>query len=164
VWLRQLLAVAILPFSVTVLIPLWIARNNDVAFSLTASPLGLAAQLFGVLIGGTGLFFFLSSLHEFATRGRGTLAPWDAPRQLVVHGPYRYVRNPMITGVVFILFGEALLLRSPAHFLWALIFLGINAVSIPLIEEPQLRRRFGRDYVDYCRQVPRIFPRRSRHE
>ncbi|MFI5182692.1 MAG: methyltransferase family protein, partial [Thermoanaerobaculia bacterium] len=59
-----------------------------------------------------GLVLFVSSLHHFATRGRGTLAPWDPPRNLVVTGPYRFVRNPMISGIIFILFSEASLLQS----------------------------------------------------
>jgi protein-S-isoprenylcysteine O-methyltransferase Ste14 len=164
VWLRHLLAIAILPVSVTVLVPLWIARTNQIELTRAATPGAWAALIVGILVSGIGLFFFAYSLHEFATRGRGTLAPWDAPRRLVVRGPYRYVRNPMITGVLFILFGEALLLRSPPHLVWALIFLGMNAIYIPLIEEPQLRRRFGQDYIDYCRKVPRILPRRSRYE
>ena len=65
----------------------------------------------------------------------------------------------MISGVLFILFGEALLLLSRPHFVWALIFLGMNILVIPLFEEPDLRRRFGDAYVEYCRHVPRLFPR-----
>lgn len=104
-------------------------------------------------------FLFSSSLRGFAAEGRGTLAPWDPPRHLVVHGPYRFVRNPMISGVLFVLAGEAMLLRSGPHAVWALVFLGINLVYIPLVEEPSLRLRFGEPYREYCEQVPRIFPR-----
>ena len=91
--------------------------------------------------------------------GKGTLAPWDPPRRLVVRGPYAYVRNPMISGVVFVLFGEALLLLSRPHLEWALLFLLINAVYIPLLEEPLLRERFGDEYREYSRHVPRLMPR-----
>jgi protein-S-isoprenylcysteine O-methyltransferase Ste14 len=65
----------------------------------------------------------------------------------------------MISGVLFILFGEALLLLSQPHLTWALIFLGMNVLVIPLVEEPGLRRRFGDSYVEYCRNVPRLIPR-----
>jgi protein-S-isoprenylcysteine O-methyltransferase Ste14 len=65
----------------------------------------------------------------------------------------------MISGVVLVLFGEALLLLSRPHLLWALTFLGINAVYIPLLEEPLLEQRFGADYREYCRNVPRLLPR-----
>jgi protein-S-isoprenylcysteine O-methyltransferase Ste14 len=128
--------------------------------------LGLAAdvrmmllQLLGIGVLGIGLVLFASSLRRFATEGEGTLAPWDPPRRLVLRGPYRYVRNPMISGVILILFAEALLLLSRAHFMWALTFLAINAIYIPLFEEPQLAGRFGEEYDEYRRHVPRFFPR-----
>lgn len=98
-------------------------------------------------------------LAVFARDGEGTLAPWDPPRRLVVRGPYRHVRNPMISGVSIILFGEALLVASRPHLIWALMFLTINALYSPLFEEPQLRRRFGTAYDEYCRHVPRLIPR-----
>jgi len=69
------------------------------------------------------------------------------------------VRNPMISGVLFVLFGEALLLLSGPHLLWAFFFLGANFLLIPLAEEPGLKRRFGDSYVEYCRHVPRLIPR-----
>jgi len=65
----------------------------------------------------------------------------------------------MISGVIFVLTAEAMLLRSKPHAWWALTFLAINAVYIPLLEEPLLRVRFGDEYREYCRHVPRIIPR-----
>jgi protein-S-isoprenylcysteine O-methyltransferase Ste14 len=65
----------------------------------------------------------------------------------------------MISGVVFLLFGESLLLLSVPHALWALAFLALNLVYIPLLEEPQLARRFGEPYREYWRHVPRVIPR-----
>jgi protein-S-isoprenylcysteine O-methyltransferase Ste14 len=155
---RHLLAVAILPFTVTVLIPIWIARTRGIAYA-PQSPAEAAIQIAGVVVLGVGVLLFGMSLRNFAVRGRGTLAPWDPPRDLVVAGPYRYVRNPMISGVLFILFGEALLLLSWPLGQWALLFLFINAVYIPLFEEPQLENRFGASYLEYCRHVRRFLPR-----
>jgi uncharacterized protein YndB with AHSA1/START domain len=106
-----------------------------------------------------GLVLFATSLRRFAVHGMGTLAPWDPPRRLVVQGPYRYVRNPMISGVNFVVFGEALVLRSAPHALWASVFLLANMIWIPLVEEPQLAARFGADYREYCRHVRRFLPR-----
>lgn len=127
--------------------------------ALGATAVEIFTQAAGLLLIAFGLFLFAASLRRFVTEGEGTLAPWDPPRRLVVRGPYRYVRNPMISGVLFILFGEALLLLSQPHLVWALIFLGMNVVVIPLVEEPGLRRRFGDSYSEYCRHVPRLFPR-----
>jgi protein-S-isoprenylcysteine O-methyltransferase Ste14 len=77
----------------------------------------------------------------------------------VVHGPYRYVRNPMISGMILLLFGEAFALMSLPHGIWAVCFLIINLIYIPLVEEPQLERRFGDSYREYCRHVRRFIPR-----
>jgi protein-S-isoprenylcysteine O-methyltransferase Ste14 len=156
---RHLLSVAVLPFTIAVVIPVWLARRNGVALSVAAGVLPLLAQLAGALVLGVGLALFAASLRRFATEGEGTLAPWDPPRRLVLRGPYRYVRNPMISGVIFVLFGEALILLSRPHLTWALIFLASNLVYIPLFEEPQLERRFGAPYEEYRRHVRRFVPR-----
>jgi protein-S-isoprenylcysteine O-methyltransferase Ste14 len=157
--LRHLIAIAVLPFTVAVLIPVWLARRNGVTPGVGSSLVQIGLQSAGLLLLTIGLLLFAASLRGFVTEGRGTLAPWDPPRELVTRGPYRYVRNPMISGVVLVLFGEALVLLSQPHLQWALIFLGINAVYIPLIEEPLLTQRFGAAYRTYCRHVPRLLPR-----
>jgi protein-S-isoprenylcysteine O-methyltransferase Ste14 len=158
-WLRHLIAVAMLPFTVAVLVPLWIARNHGVALRIGTGAAEIARQLAGVALLALGLTLFVASLRRFVGEGEGTLAPWDPPRRLVVRGPYRYVRNPMISGVLFVLFGEALVLLSRPHALWAALFLAVNATYIPLVEEPQLASRFGEPYRDYCRHVRRFLPR-----
>jgi len=156
---RHLLAIAILPFTVAVLVPVWIARRYAIAPAAGSSFGEVALQLLGLALLGVGLLLFLASLRRFASEGEGTLAPWDPPRALVVRGPYRRVRNPMISGVVFFLFGESLLLLSLPHGLWAAAFLVLNLIYIPLVEEPQLERRFGEAYREYCRHVRRFLPR-----
>jgi protein-S-isoprenylcysteine O-methyltransferase Ste14 len=158
--LRQLLSVVLLPFTMTVLIPWWIypARDrSNVGTPPSVANLGLKAL--GILVVVLGLGLFASSLRRFVTDGKGTLAPWDPPRKFVVTGPYRYVRNPMISGVIMILFGEAAMFRETALLLWALTFFAINGIYIPLLEEPGLRARFGEAYDEYCRHVRRLIPR-----
>jgi protein-S-isoprenylcysteine O-methyltransferase Ste14 len=157
--LRHLVAIAVLPFTVTVLIPLRLARRNGTTLALGGSVPELGGQIAGLALLALGVGLFIASLQRFAGEGRGTLAPWDPPSRLVVRGPYRYVRNPMISGVVLVLVGEALVLGSRPQLEWALLFLGINAVYIPLIEEPMLQQRFGADYREYRRHVPRLMPR-----
>lgn len=157
--LRHLLAIALLPFTVAVLVPYWIAERYGVAL-IPGHTAGLVfLQLAGLALLGLGLVLAVASAWRFATEGRGTLAPWDPPRQFVVRGPYQFVRNPMISGVVLFLFGEAFVLRSPPHGVWAVGFLILNLVYIPLIEEPQLERRFGESYREYRRHVRRFIPR-----
>jgi protein-S-isoprenylcysteine O-methyltransferase Ste14 len=157
--LRHALAIAVLPFTMAVLVPLWIARRAALTPAVAGSPGGLVLQAAGLAVLAVGLTLFVASLRRFVTEGHGTLAPWDPPQALVVRGPYRYVRNPMISGVLLVLVGEALVLRSRSHFLWACTFFAINAVYIPLLEEPDLEQRFGESYREYCRHVPRLFPR-----
>jgi protein-S-isoprenylcysteine O-methyltransferase Ste14 len=157
--LRHLLAIAVFPFTVTVLIPWWLAERDRIRLTLGATPAQLLAQAIGVLLVCVGLALFAASLRRFATEGEGTLAPWDPPRHLVVRGVYRYVRNPMISGVLIVLVGEALALRSWTHGWWAGAFFLINAIYIPLLEEPLLDAKFGEAYREYCRHVPRLLPR-----
>ncbi|HTE44432.1 MAG TPA: isoprenylcysteine carboxylmethyltransferase family protein [Gemmatimonadaceae bacterium] len=159
VLLRHLFAIAALPFVVAVVVPVWLARRNNVTLVFGTTAPRILALVAGVCVLAIGLSPFVASVRRFAGDGKGTLAPWDPPRELVASGPYCYVRNPMISGVVFTLFGEAIVLASPAHASWALIFFVANAIYIPLLEEPQLQQRFGASYLQYCANVPRLIPR-----
>jgi protein-S-isoprenylcysteine O-methyltransferase Ste14 len=159
--LRHLLSIAILPFTVAVLVPIWIARRSGVMPAIGHTPRALWFQCAGLVVLGVGLLLFAASLRRFATEGEGTLAPCDPPRRLVVRGPYRYVRNPMISGLIFVLFAEALLLLSWPQAEWAATILVVNLIYIPLLEEPMMHARFGDDYRNYCRHVGRIVPRLS---
>ncbi len=156
---RHVLAIVVLPGTVAVTVPLWLARRNGVTVSWPTNPASGLLAAVGLAALAVGVALFIASLRGFATQGEGTLAPWDPPRRLVVRGPYRYVRNPMISGVTFIVFGEALVLRSWPHLLWALVFLTMNLFSIPFHEEPQMERRFGDDYRIYRSLVPGFVPR-----
>ncbi len=108
-----------------------------------------------------GLAIGLYSAFAFAWTGRGTPAPVDPPRYLVVSGMYRYVRNPMYFGMAIMLFGEWLLWGSNLR--GALIYFGVfvaaATVFVKVHEEPSLRRKFGDDYLEYCRNVRRFLPR-----
>jgi len=106
-----------------------------------------------------GLTLFIATVRHFARTGRGTLAPWDPPRVLVVQGVYRYVRNPMISGVLFILLAQTLLTGSRRVLVWFGLFFIINLVYIPLFEEAGLAKRFGEQYRLYKQNVPRWIPR-----
>ena len=158
-FVRHLLSIAILPFTVTVLVPWWLARRDQIQMRVGGTIPELLVQLAGMAALGLGITLFSASLRQFVVKGRGTLAPWDPPKHLVVEGPYRYVRNPMISGVVFILAGESLILLSRTHAAWLLIFLCMNLIYIPLLEEPVLETRFGDAYRMYRRHVRMIIPR-----
>jgi protein-S-isoprenylcysteine O-methyltransferase Ste14 len=156
---RHVFAILVLPGTVLILIPVWIARTRTIAVTMPGSSLGWVAWLGGFLLLLAGGVLFIGSLRRFGIEGRGTLAPWDPPRALVVQGPYAYVRHPMISGVILLLLAEAAFLRSMPHLQWAGLFFLINAVYIPLLEEPMLRTRFGGAYDVYRKHVPRLIPR-----
>ena len=142
----------LLPGTVTVVVPallLWLG-GADIE-PLTAA---IGALLIAI---GVGLVAWTVTL--FARVGSGTLAPWDPTSKLVVRGPYRRVRNPMITGVATILAGQALFFRSWGIAIELAMFVVVNAIYFPLVEEPGLRRRFGADYEEYRERVPRWLPR-----
>jgi protein-S-isoprenylcysteine O-methyltransferase Ste14 len=157
--LKQVRAILI-PLTVTIIIPLYILTSQGVNPGLgLLYPVNWLLMIIGVGIVILGLALVVMTVQMFITKGKGTLAPWDPPQHLVVVGVYRYVRNPMISGVATILLGEAVALGSAALLTWFVLFAAINAIYIPLLEEPGLTRRFGEDYRIYQRNVPRWIPR-----
>jgi protein-S-isoprenylcysteine O-methyltransferase Ste14 len=106
-----------------------------------------------------GLALLAATIRLFATLGEGTLAPWNPTQKLVVRGIYRHVRNPMISCVFLILIGDAIVFASLPLLGWAMFFIIVNMIYIPLVEEPGLVKRFGAEYEEYRRNVRRWVPR-----
>jgi protein-S-isoprenylcysteine O-methyltransferase Ste14 len=159
---RHVRAIGLLPGVVTVLVPaliLWGGDDISVGWGWPGALAALPILAGAALIAG-GLTLMVWTVRLFATIGHGTLAPWDPPTHLVVRGPYRHLRHPMITGVLCVLLGEAALLGSPPLLAWFAAALAINAVYLPLVEEPDLIQRFGSEYETYRAHVPRWLPRR----
>lgn len=158
---KQLKAFAALPFMVVVVIPVIItyAAGSILPAEYRQLPGRAVTPYLGILVFVFGAALSAATVILFARIGRGTLAPWDSPRHLVVAGPYKLTRNPMITGVFGMLLGETLFFGSLPLLLWFALFAGINAFWIPLWEEPDLIRRFEDDYLLYKKHVPRWLPR-----
>ena len=152
---RQLAAVGLLPVTVTLVVPGLILWRNG------ADGGGWALVLVGAVLVTAGVTLVAWTATLFARVGRGTIAPWDPTTRLVVLGPYRHVRNPMISGVLAILLGEAAIFASVPLLLWFAAVFAVNALYLPLVEEPGLRKRFGADYDAYRANVPRWLPRLS---
>lgn len=115
-------------------------------------------QVAGMLIGAAGTVIALWCIFTLAVIGKGTPAPFDPPRRLVIGGPYRFVRNPMYIGAGLALAGAALFYESwPLLGYTILFFLGMHLFA--LHEESTLRRTFGEPYETYCSQVGRWWPR-----
>jgi protein-S-isoprenylcysteine O-methyltransferase Ste14 len=118
-----------------------------------------AAQVAGIIIGGVGAVIALWCVFTFAFVGKGTPAPFDPPRRLVIRGPYRFVRNPMYIGAALALAGAALFYGTMSLLIYAGVFLLAMHLFVVGYEEPTLRRTFGAEYEAYCRQVRRWWPR-----
>jgi protein-S-isoprenylcysteine O-methyltransferase Ste14 len=116
-------------------------------------------QIVGMLVVAAGAALALWCILAFAFVGRGTPAPFDPPRRLVVRGPYERVRNPMYVGATLALAGAALFYRSGALLGYAALFLALAHLFVVVYEEPTLRRTFGADYDAYRRRVSRWWPR-----
>lgn len=152
--LRHLLSILLLPFMAVAAVPYLLVTAQAVADTRWTGLWPLGAVLFAL-----GLALFAWCVALFARVGRGTLAPWDPTQNLVAVGPYRHVRNPMITGVATMLVGETLFFGSWSIAAWSLLFMLINHVYFISSEEPGLERRFGESYRNYKANVPRWIPR-----
>ena len=154
-WLRVLLFTVVVPGAVAGYIPLWLVGREPESARLALGALRYA----GVLPLLAGLAIYAWCAWDFAVAGRGTPAPFDAPRALVVRGLYRYMRNPMYVGVLAVILGQALLHASPSLLRYTGgVFVMFHLVVL-LYEEPVLGRRFGDSYARYRATVPRWLPR-----
>jgi protein-S-isoprenylcysteine O-methyltransferase Ste14 len=120
----------------------------------------------------TGLFAFLAfplwllggvmilwCFWNFTFHGHGTPAPIDPPKELVVTGLYRYVRNPIYLGVLTIIIGHFLWFKTIWMLVYAVAAFLFFHLFITLFEEPTLKRKFGAVYESYCKSVPRWMPK-----
>ena len=149
--LRSLLFLILIPGTVAGYVPLRILRASRPWFFPGPSA---ASLLSGCLIL-LGVAVLLLCVWDFLSAGRGTLAPFDPPRLLVVRGLYRFTRNPMYNGVLAVLLGEAGLFRSIALLQYAVIVFIVFHLVVVVYEEPSLDSRFGESYRAYRRAVPR---------
>lgn len=160
IW-QQLKAIITLPVTSTIIIPTVILLLTFwfEVWWFSLFPLNLTVIVVGCGVIALGLLLVIKTNLIFAKIGKGTLAPWDPPKNFVISGIYRYVRNPMIIGVAIILSGEALLFGSLVTFIWVICFLVGNHVYFIKKEEPGLETRFGSKYLLYKKNVPRWIPR-----
>jgi protein-S-isoprenylcysteine O-methyltransferase Ste14 len=120
-----------------------------------------APQVAGMFVVAIGTAIAFWCVFTFVFIGKGTPAPFDPPRKLVIRGPYRFVRNPMYIGAGMTIAGVAFFYESLSIFIYACLFFLITHLFVVLYEEPTLRRTFGDDYEAYFRRVRRWIPMRS---
>lgn len=146
-----------MPITMVIVIPAWLLHGHS---HIADWPLVAG----GLILFVAAASLFLKTEYLFIVVGRGTLAPWDQTQELVVTGPYRYCRNPMITAVLGMILAEALFFASWPLVVWAALFFAVNTAYFQLSEEPGLERRFGASYREYKQAVPRWVPRATPYE
>jgi len=152
--IKHLRDILILPFTMTVIVPYLCYNKTQLLF-----PTHPILKWVGLLVYFTGLTLFFWTVYLFRQIGKGTLAPWTPTQKLVIKGPYQYCRNPMISAVFFMQLGETLFFNSRGIAILAAAFLLVNTIYFILKEEPDLYKRFGNEYLEYKKHVPRWIPR-----
>ena len=156
--IKTLLWSIFVPGTATIGVPYLLLHSRFDSFRL--DPGGF--RFFGLIPILIGVVIYVWCAGEFTFAGQGTPAPFDPPRELVVKGPYRYVRNPMYVFVALALIGEAIFFGATILLLYAAIAIGFLHLWVLLYEERSLKRRFGAPYERYCRKVSRWIPRLPR--
>jgi protein-S-isoprenylcysteine O-methyltransferase Ste14 len=139
-----------------IFVPARVLSSTGVVAPATIGPW----QAAGMLVAAAGAALAVSCIVTFALVGKGTPAPFDPPRRLVVRGPYRFVRNPMYIGAGLAMTGAALFYQSVALFAYVAVFMLVSHLFVAAYEEPTLRRTFGKDYAAYCQNTGRWWPKR----
>ncbi len=153
---ENLVFTVLVPGTVTVVIPAAIVPDGT-----TMRPPAAIPEWAGVVLAAGGAAVYFWCLWHFAVTGRGTPAPLDHPKRLVVRGLYRYVRNPMYLGVLGVLLGEALFFQLPVLVAYTAAWWFAFHLFVVSYEEPTLRAKFGAEYERYAASVGRWLPGRA---
>ncbi len=151
---KNLIFMVVVPGTAAVYFPLFLARDSSPASGW------VFILALGLLMAGGAMYAWC--VWDFAAFGRGTPAPIDPPKKLVVRGLYRYTRNPMYLSVMTVILGWAVLYEAGVLALYALILGLCFHLFILFYEEPHLRGVFGKEYEDYCAAVGRWVPKLPR--
>ena len=146
------------PGTITVVVPYLLLSSNDDSLRINLSQFQYLRYL-GLIPIAVGVVIYIWCAWNFTFIGKGTPAPFDPPKELVVKGPYRYVRNPMYVFVALTLIGEAILFETTRLLIFAAVAVIFCHLWVVLYEEPTLRRKFGESYRGYCERVSRWLPR-----
>ena len=153
--LKTLLWSIFVPGTITVIVPYLLLSPPFDSFRIDLSDF----RFFGLIPILVGVMIYIWCAWYFTFIGRGTPAPFDPPKELMVKGPYQYVRNPMYVFVALALVGEAIILETTILVLFAALAVALLHLWVVMHEEPTLKGRFGESYERYCDKVRRWLPR-----
>ncbi len=149
-FLRALASFIALPGMVAIILPPTIALIDPFKGN-TWTP--------GIIIMAFGAFVLLWCVRDFFVSGKGTLAPWDPPKTLVVVGLYKFVRNPIYLGDLFLVLGWSIYFTSPLLLLYAIFLSLFFHGGVIYREEPWLESQFQEQWQIYKKNVRRWLPR-----
>jgi protein-S-isoprenylcysteine O-methyltransferase Ste14 len=153
--LKTLIAPVALGFLIPLLIVWYEHRTTGASIFASSIILIIAGSVTSLI----GFVLFVRTVQLFIRISDGTIMPWDPSKNLIIVSMYAYVRNPMILSLIILLTGEALLFASTGIALAAILTCVINTLYFRCSEEPGLVQRFGEEYLEYKRNVPRWIPR-----
>ena len=149
----------IAPVVVSFILPFLILVFEHYLYIHNIVTISIALLYFGIIFLVIGLIIFILAVRLFILIGNGTIMPWDPTKKLIVVSLYRYVRNPMILSLIIIQSGEALLFASYGIAILLVLNYVINTIYFINSEEPGLEKKFGQEYIEYKKNVPRWIPR-----
>ena len=159
-WFKYIVSIVLLPVCFLVVFPASLISLFDWklvwGYYFASSTFAL---IFGLAFAVLGLILLIYTISIFVLDGDGTIVPWYPTKHLIKHGIYGCIRNPMLIGVFLVLIGECIVFGSLALVFYVLVFITANLLYVPLIEEPRLVRRFGDEYLEYKKEVPRWLPK-----
>lgn len=144
------------------LIPLLIVKQGprlDAILNLPAISPGIIRIFSGAILVLAGSFYALWSILSQLLRAGGTPLPVIPTQRLLVNGPFKQSRNPMTFGTILLYLGVGIISGSISSVILVLLFGGLLAVYLKLVEERELTARFGQEYLDYKRRTPFLIPR-----
>jgi protein-S-isoprenylcysteine O-methyltransferase Ste14 len=145
-------------FGLLIFVLIVIALQVDRLLGLTDLFSGRINIFLALPVFSLALFLIGWSVQDFL-KVKGTPVPFNPPPQLVTSGPYAYTRNPMLTGVFALLFGFGILFESVSLLLvFTPLFILLNFWELKAIEEPELVKRLGQEYIEYRKMTPMFFP------
>lgn len=151
IWVKSIIFTILAPGTVTLLLPYCILR---IEHNLPPNHTVISA-IIGWALFGLGFVVYLMCARDFASTGKGTPAPLEPPKKLVVGSLYRVSRNPMYVGIVSILIGESVFFQSAMLGGYTAVVFICFYLFVRFYEEPTLTKLFGAEYVRYCHKVPR---------
>lgn len=154
--IQTIVGFLIVPGTTLFLVPFLLLAESGQNLS---RPMGIIKVL-SIVPASVGLFMMAWVAYMFVTKGRGTPIPFDPPREFVAEGLFRYLRNPMYFGLLLVILSEAVFFRSWVLALYAAAVWAVVHTFLVVVEEPQLKRRFGEPYTSYLSTTPRWIPRR----